>query len=92
MACDTNNQPPRDTDHQKYAADVGGDIFATKLDRLFSCVCFGKEKHLYGSGWGPGVELCLNCDHYKHKSSQFPSKLETVFVVKVIVEVVGLEG
>lgn len=62
MACDTNNQPPRDTDHQKYATDVGGDIFATKLDRsvVFVCVCFGKEKHLYGSGLGPGVELCLN--------------------------------
>lgn len=51
MVCDTNNQPPSDTDHQKYAAYVGAaDIFSAKLDHLdvFMCV-FWQRTASYGS-------------------------------------------
>lgn len=54
MACDTNNQSPSDTDHQKYAAYVG----AAKLDHLdvFMCVLWQRTAS-YGSEQAPWVEM-----------------------------------
>lgn len=50
MACDTNNQPPSDTDHQKYTVSVGaGDIFAAKLDYLVDFMCIFWQRRAYGS-------------------------------------------
>lgn len=76
MACDTNNQPPSDTDHQKYAVLTGaGDTFAAKLDHLVDFMCiFWRRRAYSGSKHGPWVEMCKHgrtlfgfYDSYKYK-------------------------
>lgn len=73
MACDTNNQPPSDTDHQKNALDAGaGDTFAAKLDHLVDFrVYILEEKSMWVEMCKHGGTLFGFYDSYKYKYSKF---------------------